>query len=112
MSTRFEPYTGENGGFGYSNGAHGEDVEQLESFGVMDEGNRVIFSPSLHIYFHIAWSHLIFRFLVVLHLNYAYIGNQQSSRVEWLNDILPHMILPSEASEEELRECLDRKSVV
>lgn len=70
MSTRFEPYTGENGGFGYSNGAHGEDVEQLESFGVMDE------------------------------------GNQQSSLVEWLNDILPHMILPSEASEEELRECL------
>ncbi|XP_030946459.1 kinesin-like protein KIN-14J isoform X1 [Quercus lobata] len=60
----------ENGGFGYSNGAHGEYVEQLESFRVMAE------------------------------------GNQQSSLVEWINGMLPHLSLPLEASEEDLRSCL------
>ncbi|KAK7815582.1 kinesin-like protein kin-14j [Quercus suber] len=60
----------ENGGFGYSNGAHGEYVEQLESFRVMAE------------------------------------GNQQSSLVEWINGMLPHLSLPLEASEEDLRACL------
>jgi len=48
MSSQYE-----NGGFGYSNGAHGEYVEQLESFRVMAEGNQVIYSLSLHIYLHI-----------------------------------------------------------
>jgi hypothetical protein len=38
MST-WLPYTGENGGFGYSNGASGEDVQQLESLGGVPEGN-------------------------------------------------------------------------
>lgn len=70
MSTWLEPYTGEYGGFGYSNGASGEDVQQLESFGGMAE------------------------------------GYQRSSLVEWLNDMLPHLSLPLEASEEELRACL------
>ncbi|KAL4603838.1 hypothetical protein ACB092_10G152500 [Castanea dentata] len=62
MSSQYE-----NGGFGYSNGAHGEYVEQLESFRVMAE------------------------------------GNQQSSLVEWINGMLPHLSLPLEASEEDLR---------
>jgi len=65
MSSQYE-----NGGFGYSNGAHGEYVEQLESFRVMAE------------------------------------GNQQSSLVEWINGMLPHLSLPLEASEEDLRACL------
>ncbi|KAG6634066.1 kinesin-like protein KIN-14J isoform X1 [Carya illinoinensis] len=64
MSTWLEPLKGENSGL-CSNGAHGEDVEQLrsESFG----------------------------------------GDQQTSLVEWLNGVLPHLNLPLEASEEELR---------
>ncbi|GKU95265.1 hypothetical protein SLEP1_g8646 [Rubroshorea leprosula] len=33
-------------------------------------------------------------------------GNQQSSLVEWLNGVLPHLSLPLDASEEELRACL------
>ncbi|KAG7956584.1 hypothetical protein I3843_11G131300 [Carya illinoinensis] len=75
MSTWLEPLTGENRGF-YSNGAHSEDVEQLESFGGMAEGDR------------------------------------QSSLVEWLNGMLPHLSLPLEASEEELRACLSDGTVL
>ncbi|PON62876.1 Kinesin-like protein [Parasponia andersonii] len=33
-------------------------------------------------------------------------GNQKSSLVEWLNYMLPHLSLPTEASTEELRACL------
>ncbi|KAK9265362.1 hypothetical protein L1049_003512 [Liquidambar formosana] len=33
-------------------------------------------------------------------------GNQQAYLVEWLNDMLPHLSLPLEASEEEVRACL------
>lgn len=34
------------------------------------------------------------------------LGNQKSSLVEWLNYMLPHLSLPTEASTEELRACL------
>lgn len=32
--------------------------------------------------------------------------------MEWLNDMLPHLSLPLEASEEELRECLSDGTVL
>lgn len=51
MSTWLEPLTGENRGF-YSNGAHSEDVEQLESFGGMAEGNQSIPILSPHSFPH------------------------------------------------------------
>jgi hypothetical protein len=35
-----------------------------------------------------------------------FLGYQRSSLVEWLNGMLPHLSLPLEASEEELRACL------
>lgn len=76
MSTHVEQHAGKNGGFGNPNGAHGEDVESVESFGGMVE------------------------------------GTQQSSLVDWLNGMLPHLSLPLEASEEELRSCLMDGSVL
>lgn len=39
MSTWLEPYTGENGGYSYSNGDTGEDDQLPESMGAVAGGN-------------------------------------------------------------------------
>jgi len=100
MSTWLEPYTGENGGFGYSNGASAEDVQQLEIYGGMAKGNWSYASLAHNLVpFDLSFS-ICFTFELL------FLGYQRSSLVEWLNGMLPHLSLPLEASDKELRACL------